>query len=824
MSPGSLTFQQQQASNAAHQVSMLSTAPAAPAQGYNADGSVIVQLTGPPGSGLYPPVPSQQAQIGEQVCMAELDGDGRQNARYFATEAFSRLRRGLGIDGLLLSQRICCRTRTMLVLPSTAGVHVHLAASDGSYDTVAYSLDRHGGAVDQGQAMVLPMEDSQQGVQLAAQPPQRIDILVAGPRGPIATGNVPYRGLLRTALLQREPVDEVHAASMSAGTSIEVQVRGAGEYQGKVATVTLVVTRVRQDVARYELAGQRRTAPDSAGVETVNTHMLRINACLAYDATMAAALEANDCGRHKLVVDGPWAWMLENFAGYFSVRSFYCILAHLRWVLKPGVATISTMCLDVITVRLRPLLEQSALRGLTTHELTLLEDVKKAVEMLLEVAFENYYALGDDQPREGAAPAALMGQGTATGWRPSVLTASFRLFRVMKDVFLPTDQDWLNTRFRIAAKKRWHHLESRCGYDQIRGLPRVQPPHNTRSPGDAELGERMNTHDSFYRMAERMGMMIRNDLEFDMQLQNHQDLLPSALNLPRVTAEEYMANFVEILRNMLSRCPPCVPSGAAVDLLVATASLQRYLQLHNTQMYVSQQHPGHLDAMELWRPHVLTWINSSRNALCDYCGQQEAEARLTTARVDAAQMPEMIGSIEGVVAPLVCDMVNRMWGELMLYERIIKNWSWFGPDLEAALCDVLRTVQGSLKRMCAGASNAAMLQQQSSSPHMHGGHRRAPSGPHAGHQPSGTPMGPVHLRSGSGAAYGTGNPAVAGSPHHHRSPGAAMGPLHHHAAMAATVNTPAGRNGVLLKEAVLLNSLKASQGDSIPALALKHQL
>lgn len=40
-----------------------------------------------------------------------------------------------------------------------------------------------------------------------------------------------------------------------------------------------------------------------------------------------------------------------------------------------------------------------------------------------------------------------------------------------------------------------------------------------------------------------------------------------------------MANFVEILRNMLHRGPPQVPSVAAVDLLVATAQLQRYLQV-----------------------------------------------------------------------------------------------------------------------------------------------------------------------------------------------------------------------------------------------------
>ncbi len=99
-----------------------------------------------------------------------------------------------------------------------------------------------------------------------------------------------------------------------------------------------------------------------------------------------------------------------------------------RWVLKPGVATVSSLCLDVIGSEVKPLLDQSAARGLTTHEATLLEGVKKAVEMLLEVAFENYYALADDQPRAANSPGGPGGgsgspraQGPDLGWRPTVL-------------------------------------------------------------------------------------------------------------------------------------------------------------------------------------------------------------------------------------------------------------------------------------------------------------------------------------------------------------------------------------------------------------------
>lgn len=31
-----------------------------------------------------------------------------------------------------------------------------------------------------------------------------------------------------------------------------------------------------------------------------------------------------------------------------------------------------------------------------------------------------------------------------------------KLFCTLKDIFAPSDQDWMNARFRIAANKRWH--------------------------------------------------------------------------------------------------------------------------------------------------------------------------------------------------------------------------------------------------------------------------------------------------------------------------------------------------------------------------------
>ena len=88
-----------------------------------------------------------------------------------------------------------------------------------------------------------------------------------------------------------------------------------------------------------------------------------------------------------------------------------------------------------------------------------------------------------------------------------------------------------------------------------------------------------------------------------------------------------------------------------------------------TQLYLPRQHPGHLDAMELWRVHVLFWIDTSRRQLCAHCGKLEADAKMLTAahlaRGDVGKMaPGMIDSIEGAVAPLVSELLRGASGRM----------------------------------------------------------------------------------------------------------------------------------------------------------------
>lgn len=84
------------------------------------------------------------------------------------------------------------------------------------------------------------------------------------------------------------------------------------------------------------------------------------------------SLVLQGCNERRLDVSGEWAWLLQAFASQYGVRSNYAVMTHLRWVLRPGVASVSQNCFDLLARQLRPLLEQEAAGGcsLTQHEVS----------------------------------------------------------------------------------------------------------------------------------------------------------------------------------------------------------------------------------------------------------------------------------------------------------------------------------------------------------------------------------------------------------------------------------------------------------------------
>lgn len=91
----------------------------------------------------------------------------------------------------------------------------------------------------------------------------------------------------------------------------------------------------------------------------------------------------------------------------------------------------------------------------------MLNRVKKDTEELLKLAFENYYLLSSTA-RKGIRDGVCSPDPGHSEFPPMALVAGVQLFEAMRDVFHPSDVEWLSGRFRIAAKGRWSRLASLC--------------------------------------------------------------------------------------------------------------------------------------------------------------------------------------------------------------------------------------------------------------------------------------------------------------------------------------------------------------------------
>lgn len=74
------------------------------------------------------------------------------------------------------------------------------------------------------------------------------------------------------------------------------------------------------------------------------------------------------CDSANLLIDGPWKWLIQKFAISFHVSVPYTLMAHLRWVLKPGITSMTTKCFRIIGLLMAQLLQQERDGNITQEE------------------------------------------------------------------------------------------------------------------------------------------------------------------------------------------------------------------------------------------------------------------------------------------------------------------------------------------------------------------------------------------------------------------------------------------------------------------------
>lgn len=111
---------------------------------------------------------------------------------------------------------------------------------------------------------------------------------------------------------------------------------------------------------------------------------------------------------------------------------------------------------------------------LSSVQSTMLKKIRGDTEELLKLAFENYYLLSS-QARKGIMDGACSPAPGQNEFPPMALVAGVQLFEAMRDVFHPSDVEWMGDRFRIAAKGRWSRLASLCddGSQQVENWVRA---------------------------------------------------------------------------------------------------------------------------------------------------------------------------------------------------------------------------------------------------------------------------------------------------------------------------------------------------------------
>ncbi|CAK0784807.1 hypothetical protein CVIRNUC_008011 [Coccomyxa viridis] len=420
-----------------------------------------------------------------------------------------------------------------------------------------------------------------------------------------------------------------------------------------------------------------------------------------YDLMLEAALESQQCGPKRLQLTGPWLWLLTEFGETYGIRDTYAKLAHLRWVIRKENVSLTAYCLGLLEKDVEQLKGVQAAGALLPMEVKLLESIELACEEQLAVTFENYYSLTESAPSGLADNGAPSPEQPAPALRPAV-----GLCRVLKDVLSPTDPVWFQDRFQEAAIKRYGRLQAACndavGSDNLRRNRRTStaegqrnmPAHKAGPSADhtcASDQSGLADADLAYARLEALCGAVRGELEQDIHIHDAA-VLPNFVNLPQVTAAEYGRMLVMDLKHTLEHFPPPQPSAGAVNLLVTVGKHQEYLMQHG--LLPPRNHPGSLDALEVFGKHVSRWIDTSQAAMCLRCQQIEASGLAT------AMLGERTDEGRTYVAPLVDEMLSRIEAEVRRYERVITYWRVFGPQLEGAVCASLRETTAAVTRQC----------------------------------------------------------------------------------------------------------------------------
>ncbi|CAL5189488.1 unnamed protein product [Lathyrus oleraceus] len=459
----------------------------------------------------------------------------------------------------------------------------------------------------------------------------------------------------------------------SLGDDLLIEVQDSkGKHFGRVLVQVAAVTDNPGDKLRWwpiyhepdhELVGKIQLNINYTTSADDNSHLKcgSVAETVAYDLVLEVAMKVQGFQQRNLLLDGPWKWLLTEFASYYGVSEIYTKLRYLSYVMD--VATPTADCLNLVYTLLAPvIMKGNSKTSLSHQENRLLGETKEEIEQILSLTFENYKSL-DESSLSGIIEVFRPASDRAA----PALEPAVKLYKLLHDILSPEAQTALCHYFQVAAKKRARrHLSDTDEY--------------ITQNNEGCLMDHMTITIAYQKM-KTLCTNLRNEIYTDIQIHN-QNILPSFVDLPNLSASIYSTELCNRLRAFLISCPPTGPSSPVAELLIATSDFQRDLSAWNINPI-----KGGVDAKELFHLYILVWIQDKRQSLLESC------------KLDKVKWSGV--RTQHSTTPFVDDMYERLKETLTDYEVIICRWPEYIMVLENAIADIEKAIVEALDKQYA---------------------------------------------------------------------------------------------------------------------------
>ncbi|KAH6788803.1 portal protein [Perilla frutescens var. frutescens] len=391
--------------------------------------------------------------------------------------------------------------------------------------------------------------------------------------------------------------------------------------------------------------------------ETVLMKSGSIVETLAYDLLLEAGMRALQFHARNLRIDGPWKWILTEFAEYYGVSHSYTKLRYLSYVMN--VATPTKDCLEILHELLVPVLKARSERNLTRQEKSILLDCETQVERLLAEVFQNYKSLDENSPT-GLADMSAPASESA----PPALAPAVQLYTLLHDILSQDAQTMLRNYLKTAATKRCrkHMLET----DEF------------VSSNTEGFVMDSDTITKAYSKMKNLCINISNEIQSDIKIHN-QHIFPSSIDLSAITSAVYSTEMSKRLGCFLAAWPPSSPMPHVNDLLIAMSDFERSLELWNISPV-----QGGIDSRDLYHDYIMVWIQDLQLTLLDLC--------------KAEKVPWSGVYTKYATSPFAEEMFEKMEKMLSEYEVVINRWPQYTLILENAAANVERAIIKAMER------------------------------------------------------------------------------------------------------------------------------